>query len=112
VSLQVNKREVGQVALVEVKGQLTSESAGQLQSVLAQLATDGRKQVLLDCQGVGKVDSRGLGVLVRGSVSTAQRGGKFKLVSAPPKLRELIQMARLGSVLECYDDIGVALNSF
>ena len=110
--LQVNRREVGQVALVEVKGPLTSDSAGQLQSVLAHLGTEGRKQVLIDCQGLSKVDSRGLGVLVRGSVSTAQQGGKLKLVNPPPKLRELIQMARLASVLESYDDIAVALNSF
>jgi anti-sigma B factor antagonist len=112
MSLQVNKRQVGQVMLLEVNGQLTSDFAGQLQSVLGHMAAEGRKEVLIDCRGLGKVDSRGLGVLVRGSVSTAQRGGRFKLASPPRQLSELIELTRLTPVLECYDDIGVALNSF
>jgi anti-anti-sigma factor len=112
VSLRVDKREVGQVVLVEVSGKLTSDFAGQLQSVLGHLAAEGRKEVLVDCRGLGTVDSRGLGILVRGSVSMAQRGGKFKLANPPPKLYELIEMTGLSSVLECYDDIGGALNSF
>lgn len=112
MSLQINKREVGQVVLLEVSGHLSSEFAGQLQSVLGHLAAEGRKEILVDCRGLGKVDSRGLGVLVRGSVSTAQHGGKFKLASPPPKLRELIELTGLAPVLDCYDDIGLALSSF
>lgn len=112
MSLIVNERHIGPLILLELGPSLTAPWAGELRETLERLVARGQSRVLLDCAHIEAVDSLGLGALVRSSVSIGNKGGKLGLVHPSARLQEALTLARLTAVLQCYDDIGVALSGF
>jgi anti-anti-sigma factor len=103
---------VGSVTLLTLGGRLTTKSIGELHEKLQKLADTGRTALLLDCSQVTAIDSRGLGSLVRHSVSLERRGGTLKLLRLSPRMAEAFELTGLRKVFECFDDVSLALRSF
>jgi len=61
---------------------------------------------------VDYIDSAGLGALVSAYTSVKNEGGELKLVYLTKKVQDLLQMTRLYTVFEVFDDEAAALNSF
>ncbi len=112
MSLIINERHIGPLILLELGPSLTARWVGELRETLERLLAQGHSQVLLDCGHIESVDSLGLGALVRSSVSIGHKGGKLGLVHPSVRLQEALALARLTTVLQCYESIGTALSSF
>ena len=110
--LVLNERNIGPVTLLELGERLTIEHVPELRDRLQELAVQGRRSFLLDCNRITVVDSRGIGGLVRNWVSLKNQGGKLKLVNPSVRLREVLQIVGLHKIFESFDDIGAALRSF
>lgn len=109
----VKERQAGVVTVVEVSGALTlQELAPKLDEKLQSLIARGRLALLVNCSGVKDLDSRGLGVLARGLISVSRRGGKLKLLKISPSVRDALNLTRLSTVMESFDDEESALRSF
>jgi anti-sigma B factor antagonist len=102
------KRNVGSVTILELGPRLTIIEGAELRDAVSELLASGRSGVLLDCAEVGFVDSQGIGALVRTWVS-AGRGDRLKLFSLTPRFKEVLQITGLLKVLDCFDDVGGAL---
>jgi anti-sigma B factor antagonist len=76
------------------------------------LAQQGHRKVLVDLAAVSFVDSAGLGELVQASSTAKNHGGALKLASPTSRLREMLVLTRLTSVLGVYDDEAQAIASF
>jgi anti-sigma B factor antagonist len=111
VSAITNVRNVGSVTILKLGPRLTLVEGSELRDAVVELLAEGRSSVLLDCAVLDFVDSQGIGLLVRTWMS-AGRGGKLKVFSLTPRVRELLQITGLFKVMECYDDVGSALQSF
>jgi anti-sigma B factor antagonist len=61
---------------------------------------------------VSFVDSAGLGELVQASSTVKNHGGALKLASPTSRLREMLVLTLLTSVLGVYDDEAQAIASF
>jgi anti-sigma B factor antagonist len=107
----LNKRNVGSVTILELGPRLTIVEGAELRDAVSGLLAEGRESVLLDCAEVNFVDSQGIGALVRTWVS-AGRGNRLTLFSLTPRFKEALQITGLMRVMECFDDVGVALQSF
>lgn len=112
--MQLEERMVGDVAIVTVTGELTLKKSRttMLHDKVRSLVQQGRKKVLVDLAGVSFVDSAGLGELVQTNSTAKNHGGSLKLFSPTSRLRELLVVTRLTTVLGVYDDEAQALASF
>jgi anti-sigma B factor antagonist len=106
------KRNVGPVTIIELLGpRLTHVEGSELRGEVNELLDEGRSSILLDCAQVGFIDSQGVGFLVRTWMSAGRRG-QLKLFNLTPSVREILHITGLLKVMDSFDDIGSALQSF
>jgi anti-sigma B factor antagonist len=111
--MQINQRIVGDVAMVEVVGDIVANSGDALlKDKISSLSEQGYTRVLVDLGSVRYMDSAGLGELVHAYATTKKRGGTLKLMRVTKRLRDLLTITKLVTVFETYDDETSALASF
>ena len=109
----VKERQAGSVTILELRGRLHIGAAvEELDQKLQRLVAEGRTALLLDCSQVAGIDSQGIKTLVRGVISAQRRGGKLKLLKLTPRVREVLNITHLLTVIESFDDEQTALSSF
>jgi len=81
-------------AIVTVRGDIDTQTAGQLWQYLSYLVGQGHHYIVLDLRGVILIDSAGVEVLARVSEWTHRKGGELELRSVSPALAEQLELAR------------------
>ena len=113
VSLYINQRRVGEVVVLDLKGRVKVRGITvELHKAIRCLIEEGKSQFLLNLSGVTHIDSSGLGELVSCHVSAGSRGGVIKLAHLTEQLEELLEITKLRTVFDIYDDESKALSSF
>jgi anti-sigma B factor antagonist len=113
MSLTLKTRQVGEVTVVDVAGEiLLGEGSSALREALRGLAAKPQSKILLNLGEVSYIDSTGIGELVGGFVSVTNHGGQLKLLNLIKRLRDLLQITKLATVFEVYDDEARAIQSF
>lgn len=107
------ERREGPVLVVVLDGRLIYGDGDQkLMDFIQGLINRGERALLLDCAGVPSIDSQGIKALVRSVVSMHKREGALKLVHLSPHVRMVLEVTRLLTVIEAFDDEEAALRSF
>lgn len=107
------ERQAGGEIVLELSGRLfLGESSEELDQKLQGLFAEGKVNLVLECSGVSAIDSQGIKVLVRSVISAHTRGGKVALLKISPRVRDVLTITRLLSVIESFDDEQAALASF
>ncbi|HTW57070.1 MAG TPA: STAS domain-containing protein [Terriglobales bacterium] len=113
VPMQTAVRQVADVAIVTVTGRLTSgQSSLDFRQTVRNLLDNNTDRILIDLNGVGYIDSAGLGELVRTYSSVRNGGGQVRVVNPSKRVNDLLQMTRLASVFEVQPDEATAIQSF
>lgn len=99
--------------MIKVEGDLViGAPEAEFKKAVLQLLERGRVNLLIDLSDVGFLDSSGLGALVRAMTTSQNEGGQTKLLGAGPQVRKLLEMTKLDSVFEMFDDLETAASSF
>lgn len=80
------------------RGRITLETAAQFRTQVKKLSPDNKK-LLVDMAAVDAVDSSGLGSILGTYVSAKNDGCELILVNVHPRVRDLLNITRLTSVL-------------
>ena len=113
MSIQLSTRQVGDVCVIDVVGRITlGEGASTLRESIRDLVTKGNKKILLNLGDVSYIDSSGIGELVSGFTSVANQGGVLKLLSLTKRVKDLLQITKLYTVFDVYDDEATAVRSY
>jgi anti-sigma B factor antagonist len=113
VSIQVTTRQVGDVSVVDVAGRITlGEGASSLRETIRGMVTQGNKKILLNLGEVSYIDSSGIGELVSAFTTVTNHGGKLKLLGLTKRVKDLLQITKLYTVFEVFDDEAEAVRSF
>jgi anti-sigma B factor antagonist len=113
MALTAKVRRVDNVAIVDLHGKITlGENTGILRDELRSLLAQGTKSILLNMQGVGYVDSAGLGELVGAYTTATNQGGSVKLLNLQGKMKDLMQITKLETIFPTFDDEKAAVASF
>jgi len=111
--MEITKRKVGDVAILDLNGKLTiGKGDVVLRDTLVEEFESGGKQVLINLDAVGTIDSSGLGELIRSKVTATSNDAEVKLLHVNIKARKLLTMAQLMGVFEMFDDEALAVASF
>jgi anti-sigma B factor antagonist len=66
----------------------------------------------LNLAEVSYIDSSGIGELVSGFTTVTNHGGSLKLVGLSKRVKDLLQITKLYTVFEAFDDEADAIRSF
>ena len=111
--MTIQERVVGSIIVLDLGGKLVlGDGDTLLKDKIHSLVFQGRKQILLNMGGVSYMDSSGLGALVASSLTAKNNGGQIKLVALTKRLQDLLAIAKLLTIFECYDTEAEAISSF
>ncbi|MCZ2153894.1 MAG: STAS domain-containing protein [Bryobacterales bacterium] len=113
MSVTVTTRRVDDVAVLDVSGRITlGESSSILRESLRECAASKHPNVLLNLEEVNYIDSSGIGELVSGYTNIRDAGGQLKLLNLTKRVKDLLQITKLYTVFEVFDDEAAAIQSF
>ncbi len=113
MSAKMTSRQVGDVTVIDAAGRITlGEGASSLRDSIRDLSTKGDKKILLNLSEVNYIDSSGIGEMVSGFTSVTNAGGQLKLLGLSKRVKDLLQITKLYTVFEVFDDEAAAVRSF
>ncbi len=113
MSAKLSPRQVGEVVVIDVSGRITlGEGSSNLREGIRELMGKGSRKILLNLGEVSYIDSSGIGELVSAFTSVANQGGQLKLLNLTKRVRDLLQITKLYTVFDVYDDEAKAVGSF
>ncbi|HET8548356.1 MAG TPA: STAS domain-containing protein [Bryobacteraceae bacterium] len=113
MSVKLTTRQVGDVTVIDATGRITlGEGSSTFRDTLRDLMGRGQKKLLLNLADVTYIDSSGIGELVSGFTTVTNQGGRLKLLRLTKRVKDLLQITKLYTVFEVYDDEAEAVRSF
>ena len=113
MSVKLITRQVGDVTVIDAVGRITlGEGSSAFRETVKDLVNKGNKKMLLNLAEVSYIDSSGIGELVSGFTSVSNAGGSLKLLNLTKRIQDLLQITKLYTVFEVFDDEAKALATF
>ena len=113
MALTITSREVNGVSVLDLSGRITlGEGSVQLREAIRGLIGKGAKIILLNLGNVNYIDSSGLGELVSAFTTAKNQQAEVKLLNLTKKVHDLLQLTKLYTVFDIYDDEASAIASF
>lgn len=111
--MKITERIVSGVVVLDLEGKLTlGEGDLELREYIVKLLEGGRKSILLNFKKVSRLDSSGLGELVRAITTCVRYQAKVKLCSVPSKIMDLLRSVQLTGALDISPDEAAAIPKF
>ena len=113
MSVKLTNRQVGDVTVVDAAGRITlGEGASTFRDAIRDMVAKGNKKLLINLSEVSYIDSSGIGEMVSGFTTVTNSGGQLKLVGLSKRVKDLLQITKLYTVFEAFDDETEAVRSF
>jgi anti-sigma B factor antagonist len=112
-ALYMTLREVGPVTIVDLSGRISlGEGSALLRTTIRELLEGGQAKILLNLGDVNYIDSSGIGELVSAFTAVRNRSGQLKLLNLTKKVHDLLQITKLFTVFDVYNDESTAVRSY
>jgi anti-sigma B factor antagonist len=99
--------------VIDLAGRLTlGEATGRLRDTMRDAAAKGNKKILLNLERLEYMDSAGLGELVGAYTTVTNSGGALKMLKVQGRALDLLQVTRLMTLFEFFEDEAEAVESF
>lgn len=112
MSLTLSSRTCGNVFILDCEGRITAGHTATVLEESLDLAEQEHCRVVLNLRKVTRMDSMGLGLLVRHAYRLHSRSGAVRLAEAQPFVAHLIGITKLSEFLVCYPTEQAAIESF
>ena len=113
MALSIASREVNGVTVLDLSGRITlGEGSVQLRDAVRDLIGKGQKNILVNLGDVNYIDSSGLGELVSAYTTARNQGARLRLLKLTKKVHDLLQLTKLYTVFDIYDDEANAIASY
>jgi anti-sigma B factor antagonist len=113
VSVKMSHRQVGDVTVVDAVGRITlGEGASIFRDTIRDLAAKGNKKILVNLTETSYIDSSGIGEMVSSFTTVTNHGGQLKLLGLTKRVKDLLQITKLYTVFEVFEDESSAIRSF
>lgn len=112
MSMLLKPRRLDDVVVLDLSGRITiGEGTVILRDTIRRLLDAGDRKFLLNLSNCDYIDSSGLGELVTAFTTVRNAGGELKLVNLTRRVQDLLQITKLLTVFESYDDETEAVKS-
>ncbi|MCI0339483.1 MAG: STAS domain-containing protein [Acidobacteria bacterium] len=111
--MDISERKVGRITVVNVQGQaIINAQPERLSQLVGNHLKSGERLFVVNLSDCYRMDSTGLGELIKSQKLVSDYEGVLKLACVPLRLRGLIVVTNLNEVLEIFDSEQAAINSF
>jgi len=113
MSVTVKIRRLDDVVIIDLSGRITiGDGTLTIRDTFQELVRAGNSKFLVNLAGVDYIDSSGLGELVNFfTLVRKEADGQVKLLNLTRRVRDLLQITKLLTVFESYDNETEALKS-
>jgi len=102
-----------EVSILELSGTITlGDGSMALRDAIRVQLAGGTKYFLLNLYGINYIDSSGIAELVSAFTTVRSHGGDLKLVNPNQKILDLLQLTRICTIIDIFNDEDVAIGSF
>ena len=113
MSMKVAIRQVDGITILDLSGRITlGEGSIILRDSVHDALDKGSKNILLNLAQISYIDSSGVGELVSAFTSVKNAGGELKLLNLTQKVHDLLQITKLYTVFDIWDDEASAITAF
>ncbi|MGA9883064.1 MAG: STAS domain-containing protein [Candidatus Acidiferrales bacterium] len=113
MALRMTDREVNGVNVIDLEGRIVlGEESNAFREKVKGLLAAGKKKIVLNLANVTYIDSAGLGTLVATFHSARSQGATLKLANLGQKFKEVLQVTKLMTVFDTYENEAAAVQSF
>jgi anti-sigma B factor antagonist len=111
MELQIGTAREGEACVLTLTGEVDIYTSPVLKSALAAAAADGCTTLVVDLNGVGFIDSSGLGVLVGALRRAREAGGDLRVVSVQDSIARILRITGLDHVFVLHATLDEALEA-
>ena len=113
MSVKLTIRKVDEITVIDAVGRITlGEGSSSFRDTMRKLVKAGDKKIVLNLADVSYVDSSGIGELVSAYTSVSNKSGRLKLLHLAKRIEDLLQITKLYTVFEVFDNEATAIRSF
>ena len=112
MNMVLKSRRLDDVVIIDLSGRITmGEGTLILRDNIQKLLNAGDRKFLLNLSDVDYIDSSGLGELVTSFTTVRNQGGELKLLNLTRRVQDLLQITKLLTVFEVFNDEAEALKT-
>jgi anti-sigma B factor antagonist len=112
MSMTLKPRRIDDVVILDLSGRITiGEGTLVLRNEIQKLLNAGDAKFLLNLADVDYIDSSGLGELVSSFTTVRNKNGQLKLLNLTRRVRDLLQITKLLTVFDTFDNETEALKT-
>jgi anti-sigma B factor antagonist len=112
MSMTLKARRIDDIVILDLGGRITiGEGTLILRNEIQKLLDAGNSKFLLNLADVDYIDSSGLGELVTSFTTVRNKNGQLKLLNLTRRVRDLLQITKLLTVFDTFDNETEALKS-
>jgi anti-anti-sigma factor len=110
--MKVKIQDYNDVTVVELQGELDSDSIGLFQNTITHIITARKAGIVLDMSGLGFIDSAGLEQLLWARDYCDENTCQLKLAGLDETLTKILEVTRLENEFDRYAELAEAVKSF
>jgi anti-sigma B factor antagonist len=111
--LTISDRRIGDVTILALSGEMLVDDGDlALRQRIHELISEGRVKMLIDLGAVTHFDSAGVGMIVAKQKTVRDHGGDVKLLHLTTRSQRLLELMKIASVFEVFEDEQQAVSSF
>ena len=113
MSMKFTSREVDGITVLDLSGKIMlGEGSVTIRDAVRDVLAKGSNQILLNLADINYIDSSGIGELVSALTAVKNAGGALKLLQLTKKVKDLLQITKLYTVFDIFDDEAEAIASY
>lgn len=110
--MEISKRTEGNVVVFSIVGDVSIFYKDSIDTALSEEIDKGNYLFVFDFSQVNYIDSVGISFLIQAGNTSYEHGKRVAIVNANPKVRYVIELAKLDRIIGLYDSMDEALTSF
>ena len=111
--MKITERRSGDITILDGQGRIMfGDGEEEFRDAVSRAIEAGQVKLVINMADVSHVDSTGISQIVRTFVTAGKRGGQMKLLGLTKRVRELLNITRLLTVIEAFESEAEAIASF
>ena len=111
-NFSIAKRQIDQISVLEVSGELDAHTASQLETSLKSLIDAEQYKIVVNCSRLEYIASAGLGVFMAYIEDVRSLGGDIKLTNMNDRVYNVFDLLGFPTLYDILDDESEAVQGF
>lgn len=111
-NFSIARRQIEQISVLDISGELDAHTASQLESSLQELIAAKRIKIIVNCTQLDYIASAGLGVFMAYIEDVRGLGGDIKLSNMNDRVYNVFDLLGFPTLYDIVDEESEAVNAF